>query len=60
MSLGDYLPEIQSGTIAVNDMMAAVKKAQEDGVIDLGEKIQLLFMVILHGLAIAAQHDARK
>ena len=45
MSLGDYLPEIQSGTVAINDMMAAVKKAQEDGVIDLGEKIQLLFIV---------------
>lgn len=60
MSLGDYLPEIQSGTIAVNDMVAAIKKAQEDGVIDAWEKIQLLFMVILHGLAIAAQHDASK
>ena len=60
MSLGDYLPEIQSGTVAINDMMAAVKKAQEDGVIDLGEKIQLLFLVILHGLAIAVQHEERK
>ena len=60
MSLGDYLPEIQSGTVAINDMMAAVKKAQEDGAIDLGEKIQLLFLVILHGLAIAAQHDAKR
>jgi len=46
--------------VAINDMIAAVKKAKEDGVIDLGKKIQLLFMVILYGLAIAAQHDARK